>query len=89
MHLLAVLDLDHFLRRHERLTDRRAPPAGARSSSIFRWISERTLFSCPAVVWIAYQRCSIGVSPAKSDGIQLDEHALQDEIEQRDEQPER
>ena len=23
-----------------------------------RWISDRTLFSCPDVVWTAYQRCS-------------------------------
>jgi len=26
-----------------------------------RWISERTLFSWPEVVWIAYQRCSAEV----------------------------
>ena len=36
--------------------------SGARASaSIFRWISERTLFSCPAVVWMAYQRWSVTV----------------------------
>src|SRR5688572_16591206 len=57
--------------------------AGCESASIFRWISIRTLFSCPEVVWIAYQRWVTG-SPEQRSG-QPDEQQLEQEVEHPDE----
>src|SRR5512133_3949553 len=53
------------------------------SWSIFRWISERTLFSCPEVVWMAYQRWSTSAAREEA-GDPAHEHLLQDDVEQRD-----
>src|SRR3954470_24080416 len=43
--------------------------AGRGSSSIRRWRRLRTLFSCPAVVWIAYQRYSMALPRELRDAI--------------------
>src|SRR5688500_10685410 len=57
--------------------------AGCGSCSIFRWMSERTLFSCPAVVWMAYQRCSTGSAPEDRRN-PAHEHLLENEVHQVD-----
>src|SRR6266404_614741 len=52
--------------------------AGRGSSSIRFWRRLRTLFSCPAVVWIAYQRYSIALPREPRDSVHEDhlEHVV-------------
>src|SRR4249920_1855040 len=56
--------------------------AGRGSSSIRFWIRLRTLFSWPAVVWMAYQRYSIALPRQRGDAVYQD--LLQHPVEQAD-----
>src|SRR6185312_5593582 len=60
--------------------------AGRGSSSIRLWRSPRTLFSCPAVVWIAYQRYSIYLL-ARETRDSCDENQLEQPSQQADREP--
>src|SRR6185312_13696807 len=47
--------------------------AGRGSSSIRFWSRLRTLFSCPAVVWMAYQRYSMALPHQPRDAVHQDQ----------------